>query len=276
MHSTSAYFLRYLLDENIEVVIYEQRDRAGGLWNLTAPDARFVTATYEAHESNVPHALMTYSDLPWDRNAPLFAGRDDVANYVQRYAQVNDLATKTKFNTQVLDISRNSGKWKVKSEEVYGGAKQTEVFDAVVVASGVNNKPKKPNVPGLEEWICRYGPDTVSHSQTFRNVEPYRSKVSSPIDLSSRVRILTMTQTVLLIGRGPSGRDILRLIKHVATRVIISGPNQLGARPPTVSDSAAFGLCCVPHLRWPNRIVHSQRRRRRKSQILDHRWQRAL
>src|ERR1700744_3631249 len=102
---------RYFKAENFfeSVDVYEQRSNSGGLWNhtesstndglfqipnvnpFTSPERPvgkgdvFVTPMYDSLEVNIPHPLMSYSDMSFEKGIPLFPGHAEVLKYLVRY-----------------------------------------------------------------------------------------------------------------------------------------------------------------------------------------------
>lgn len=200
---------RYLLAEKAfeTIRIYEQRSTTGGVWNYTPitgnglpkapttspgepngcpgnvvngnPDASLASPMYEQLETNIPHFMMSYSDLPFPEDSQLFPGRETVLQYLQDYAkEVNSLIC---FDTQVLDVRHTSAAdrpgWDVVTKHLLSHVEEQEFFDAVVVASGHYDVPYLPDIKGIAAWSRRY-PGVVMHSRFYRTPEPFKDKVA--------------------------------------------------------------------------------------------------
>ncbi|KAL8999143.1 MAG: hypothetical protein Q9169_001922 [Polycauliona sp. 2 TL-2023] len=205
---------RYLLAERVfsKVVIYEQRNRVGGVWNytpiprtrnsvgkhpankaldvVTANLPRLNTPMYEGLESNLPHMLMQFSDTPFPEGTQLFATRDGVMDYLQGYAK--DVDHLIEFQHTVIDIVHNgyhhNHQWQMTVRNKINETK-VEAFDAVVAANGHCDWPLMPHVEGLDEWTEAF-PRSLHHSVSYKNAGPFENK------------------RVLLVGGGPSGAEI--------------------------------------------------------------------
>ncbi|CUM66602.1 uncharacterized protein PRCAT00004271001 [Priceomyces carsonii] len=185
---------------------FEKRPDLGGLWNYTVETdekstpvpcespsldidpvfnentGNFVwpSPVYDYLDTNVPKEIMTYVDEPFSTDLPIFPHRSDVLEYMKHYA--TELNNFIRFNTKVVHIDLlNDNKWKVISrpvvEETNGGKissriqkfeDKTEIFDAVVIATGNYDIPYIPNRQGMEEWNSKH-PGTISHVKSYRN-----------------------------------------------------------------------------------------------------------
>ncbi|KAL8671212.1 MAG: hypothetical protein Q9168_004287 [Polycauliona sp. 1 TL-2023] len=209
---------KYLIAEHVflKVVLYEQRNSVGGVWNytpiacksdgnacnqtvgdsidvVTANLPAFNTPMYEGLESNLPHMLMQFSDTPFPEGTQLFAPREVVLDYLESYAR--DVDHLIRYQHSVISVSPRGGKdnmrnpvWEVTTRNAENET-LVEKFDAVVAANGHCDWPKLPAVEGLDEW-SRAFPGTLHHSVSYKNALPFEGR------------------RVLLVGGGPSGADI--------------------------------------------------------------------
>lgn len=201
---------RYLLAENSfsEIVVYEQRDSVGGVWNytplpsgqhhigqedrtngdtkhdavdvVTAGLPKLNTPMYEGLETNLPHMLMQFSDTPFPKKTQLFPKRETVMQYLQDYA--NEVIEMIRFNNRVTDVTpTEDGEyhgWTVTTRAGADGAKNTsQVFDAVIAANGHCDWPLLPNIDGLDEWGETF-PESLHHSVSYKNATGFKNKVS--------------------------------------------------------------------------------------------------
>ena len=199
---------RFLLAENVfsEIIIYEQRDSVGGVWNYTPRSSKLresvngdgnprapphpeevVTANlpklntpmYDGLESNLPHVLMQFSDTPFPDGTQLFAPQETVLQYLRDYA--NDLIQRIEFDHQVVSVRPTKGHerpgWEITTTAVAGGEKKVEKFDAVVAANGHCDWPLLPEIDGLSAWSKKY-PESLYHSVSFKNTKAFENKVS--------------------------------------------------------------------------------------------------
>ncbi|KAK7954029.1 hypothetical protein PG996_014915 [Apiospora saccharicola] len=226
---------KYLLAQKIfkAVTIFERSADVGGVWNYsTAPPTDWTKDTgapaqeeerqpstvqrdengkplfpspmYDQLNTNIPAALMQFSDLsltaPEDRR--VFPTRQRVQAYLQEYAA--DIRDQIRFSTIVLDVrpddaSTRTPRWHLRSRDLMAAddaAEKTEIYDAVIVASGHYNEPHVPAVTGLREFVAAH-PGVVRHSKQYRTPEPHRG------------------HKVLVVGNSASGLDIAGQIHPV-------------------------------------------------------------
>ncbi|KIX08983.1 uncharacterized protein Z518_00061 [Rhinocladiella mackenziei CBS 650.93] len=236
---------KYLLAEKAfeKIDIYEQRDRVGGIWNISAPvrskeipipqvDPRygqagnasesleFESPLYDYLETNIPKQLMAFSDRPFPDEAPLFPGHQTVLRYLEDYA--NDVQHLIRFRTAVRDVilkideSSSRKEWDLVAENL--GTKETtkQAYDAVVVANGHYTVPYVPDIKGIAGWNAAY-PGAIIHSKAYRNPEDFKDK------------------KVIVVGNSASGLDIVAQIgKYCQTPILLSSRSvsALGTMPP--------------------------------------------
>ncbi|KII87607.1 hypothetical protein PLICRDRAFT_42112 [Plicaturopsis crispa FD-325 SS-3] len=140
-----------------------------------------LTPVYDSLTTNLPHPVMAFSSYDFPPSTPLYPDAPTVLRYLQDYATHFGLRPLLHFGARVDEISWD-GRWKVR----VGGAEQE--FDFVVVANGHYRVPRYPDTPGLDEWLAA---GKASHAAWYRH--PNDKKFG---------------RTVLVVGGGPSGRDI--------------------------------------------------------------------
>ncbi|KAF2743169.1 flavin-containing monooxygenase [Sporormia fimetaria CBS 119925] len=206
-----------------EIVIFEQRDRIGGIWNYTEDlrnedlytvpqtnprgknqdpiwrqtesdtkkEPSFLSPLYARLETNIPKQLMGFSDLEWPQGSNLFPKKETVLEYIIEYGR--DVKDLIRFETQVLNIrpvdEKRMGGWHVQTRNLRTGKQQDNTFDAVIVANGHFIVPHIPDIPGIRAWNERY-PGAITHSKYFRRPEDFEGK------------------KVIVVGNSSSGMDI--------------------------------------------------------------------
>ena len=155
---------------------------------------------------------MAFTDFPFPPSTPLYPKASVVQSYLESYCHHFGLSTHIQLRTTVLDVWRDESRWKVKIS-----TGDTLDFDIIVIANGHYRTPRYPDTPGLSEW--RAG-GRATHSAWYRNPHKFVGK------------------TVLVVGGGPSGKDIAAEVCTVATRVIhsFSGRSPEDSRKPGDRD----------------------------------------
>ncbi|RYH10358.1 NAD(P)/FAD-dependent oxidoreductase [Tropicimonas sp. IMCC6043] len=132
---------------------------------------------YESLRLHTSRARSSLPGLKMPRQWPRYVSRAQLVDYLDDYAAHFDLHPT--FGAEVRRVSRELGGWCVAGSM---GEREAEV---VVFASGVNDRPRRPEIAGLESF-----PGTVLHSSDYRR----------PADLPG--------QRVLILGFGNSAGDI--------------------------------------------------------------------
>ncbi|ORX62821.1 FAD/NAD(P)-binding domain-containing protein [Hesseltinella vesiculosa] len=162
------------------------------------PFERLHSAMHSSLHTNLPKNVMQYRDFDFEANTPVFPSHTHVLAYLQRFAQTFDLAQHIRLDTHVVGASYQARQWTL-TLRTADNALYTETFDALVVATGHYSIPYIPSFPNLQA-LGRHGV-TWSHSREYRQPEAFKDK------------------TVLVVGSGSSGLDIVREGSRVAKRV---------------------------------------------------------
>ncbi|KAI1827889.1 hypothetical protein F4861DRAFT_293565 [Xylaria intraflava] len=200
----------------------------------------FPNPMYDDLHTNIPHTLMRYSDLGFTadeggqgthENCEIFPSRQVVREYLLQYAR--DVRHLVLFSTQVIDVSllpqasaaakadedharpRVQDRWAVRSINLITGVPRTEIYDAVVVASGHYTTPFIPPASDFSAFATTY-PGVISHSKTYRSASAFAGK------------------RVVIVGSGPSGLDIASQISRVCASPLI-----VCARSPIPDETSA-------------------------------------
>ncbi len=171
------------------------------------------------------HTVKEYSALPhipFPADYPTYVSRLQFVEYLERYAE--HFGIKPLFNQKVDSIQRSQadGLWQVQTETNRFMAEQ------VIVATGYNRVPNKPELPGLRDFR-----GIIWHSHEYRNGAPFRNK------------------NVLVVGMGNTGAEVaLDLLENGATPFIsVRGPinivrREVFGRP---AHSTAIMLSTLPN-----------------------------
>ncbi|KAL9142108.1 hypothetical protein ABFS82_14G147500 [Erythranthe guttata] len=207
---------RALKSEGFEqVVVFEKSDNLGGTWVYDPkiesdplsldPNREIVHGSlYLSLCTNLPRQLMGFSDYPFVTrkygDSTTFPSHEEVLEFLNEFAVEFGLAEMIRFETEFVRVDRvdsRNDQWVVESRA--NDLSSNEIFDAVVVCNGHHTQPKLADVPGLEIW-----PGKQVHSHNYRVPEPFRDQI------------------VVVIGSGPSAKDISREISKVAKEVHVS------------------------------------------------------
>ncbi|RVW11431.1 NAD(P)/FAD-dependent oxidoreductase [Prescottella agglutinans] len=120
-----------------DVVVLEKGEALGGTWRDN---------TYPGCACDVPSALYSYSFAPnggWSR---LFAGQNEIREYIERTAGAHRVHERVRFGTELLRAQWDEAtrRWTL---ETSNGA---FTANAVIAAAGPWNQPLIPDIPGLD------------------------------------------------------------------------------------------------------------------------------
>ncbi|KAF2793827.1 FAD/NAD(P)-binding domain-containing protein [Melanomma pulvis-pyrius CBS 109.77] len=240
------------------IVIFEQRNQAGGIWNYT-PDDRtedifaipqtnpagknqapawreprshnngvngvnkvptFLSPVYDKLETNIPRGLMGFQDLPWPQDSQLFPKHETVLEYVQDYGK--DVQDLVEYSTQVTEVeaadSKPDGRWTLTTLNLITNSTQETTFDAVIVANGHFIVPYIPDINGIREWNAAH-PNLITHSKYFRHPSEFSGK------------------KVIVVGNSASGVDISTQIASTSSHPLLWSVQSASMFTPAPSTS---------------------------------------
>ena len=182
---------------------FDAQERLGGVYAWAWPG--LLMSSSNSHTA--------FSDFPPKRSEPTkIWTRDECLAYLDDYADAFDLRPHMRLNTRVTTAYRiqqpaavgTTWVWHV---ETIGpdGAAETWEFDALFYATGTNNAPKRPKLPGQESFTGR-----VLHSRDYTKADEFAG------------------QRVVLQGMGESGSDIGYAVSCVASETHFSVRNTAG------------------------------------------------
>lgn len=177
---------------------------------------KYTTAMYERLHANIPKTLMQYHDQPFPEDSWIFPSREDIFQYVVRYAEEVRHLIKFCFQVDKVSLRQEDGRdqWDVQAASTVTDETFLGTFDAVVVANGHYSTPFIPNVEGIEAFDAAH-PGVITHSKHYRVPGQFAGK------------------KVVVVGNGPSGLDVARQVSEVAAQTLLS------VRSPTPAEKLA-------------------------------------
>ncbi|KAI3785673.1 hypothetical protein L1987_44797 [Smallanthus sonchifolius] len=212
---------RELKKEGQKVVVLEQNHDVGGQWlydpkvegqdplgkDTTGTGLTIHSSVYDSLRLTSPREIMGFTDFPFlikkGRDTRRFPGHKELFLYLKDFCEWFGLREMIRFNTKVdyvgiLDYGAfgEELKWVVKSKVKDSDEEISEVFDAVVVATGHYSYPRLPSIKGMDAWRRKQ-----MHSHLYRVPEPFRDQV------------------VVVVGNSLSGQDISMELVNVAKEI---------------------------------------------------------
>ena len=166
----------------VRVHVLEKADSVGAAWRQH----------YERLHLHTVKEHSALPDLPFPRDYPKYVPREKVVEYLSTYAAHFGIAPH--FGEEAIQVHKSGRQWVTVSRS---GLQWTSDF--IVVATGANQVPNLPELPGLREFAGR-----CMHSAAYR----------SAAELTG--------QRVLVVGMGNTGAEIALDLAEHETRVAIS------------------------------------------------------
>lgn len=184
----------------VETVVLDKADRVGSSW----------ASHYDRLHLHTSRGLSGLPGYRIPRRYGRWVARDDVLSYLAEYAALHGLDVR--LGVKATAVERGLDEWRVIWSR---GAESGQIAaDTVVVATGYNHTPKRPDWPGLDRFA-----GTVVHSSEYKN----------PGLLGAR--------EALVIGPGNSGAEIAADLADAGVRVSLAMRT-----PPNVVLRAVAGI----------------------------------
>ncbi len=167
----------HLLQANIPFVVFEKNETVGGTWY----ENRYPGAGVDS-----PNHFYSYSFEPNHDWPAFYSKREELHAYFERCADQYKVRRHIRFRTEVQDARYDACRavWRVTVTTPTGG-RETHHVNALISAVGQLNRPKIPDIPGLDDFE-----GTVVHSARW----------PEDLDVSGR--------RVAMIGTGASGMQV--------------------------------------------------------------------
>ena len=191
---------KYLLQEGLEVVVYEMGSQIGGMWCYMNDNGR--SSAYRTLHINTAKSLTRFSDYPFDDEIQTFPDHWEVHAYLEGYTDHFNVRRHIRFNSEVTSIQplfepgREAPHWEIKTRD--GDVRS---FGTVIVATGHLYLPR--HVDQFKGFAGQY-----LHSHDYKKPEPSVGKRicivgagNSAVDIASDVCV-TAKRTVLVARTG--------------------------------------------------------------------------
>ncbi|KOC68206.1 Flavin-containing monooxygenase FMO GS-OX-like 1 [Habropoda laboriosa] len=199
-HSTSDIF-------DNEVICYERTAQVGGTWVYTEESGvdqyglPIHTSMYKSLRTNLPKEVMGYPDYPIPDVPECFIYRTQILDFLNSYCDHFQIRQYIRFlhNVELVKPIDGDRKWLVRVKDLRKNIVTVESFDAVMVCNGHFSNPNIPEIKGQDIFQGQQ-----LHSHDYRVPEVFSDK------------------TVVIVGAGPSGFDLVLEIVKTAKKTIFS------------------------------------------------------
>lgn len=159
---------RWLSQHGFEPILFEATNGLGGQWNGANP----ASATWDGMRTNTSRVMSAFSDLDHSADVAGYPRREQMLEYLERYAATFDLVRRIRFGTRVERLERApGGHWMIRTSSA--GKINEEVFAHVVIATGPQAIPAVPDVPGIDGFTGALG---AAHAAQFDGTARYRGR----------------------------------------------------------------------------------------------------
>lgn len=183
---------------------------------------------YDRLHLHTPKSASSLPGLDMPSRWPRYLDREQVIDYLERYRSHHQL--EPHFQQQVTRLERQDGEWLATTKTAEWRAR------TVVVATGANRQPVRPDWPGLESFEGQ-----VLHSSEYRNGDPWRGRPVLVVGFGNSA----CEQAIDLVERGSLPHLAVRSAVNVVPRDVLGlvPVLQLGILmqhlPPAVADALA-------------------------------------
>ncbi|XP_071855610.1 flavin-containing monooxygenase 1-like isoform X2 [Apostichopus japonicus] len=217
--------IKACLEEGFKPVAFERTDQLGGTWVYredSKTDYPEAGAVYNCLKTNTSKAFFGFTDFPCPKEWSPFVTHRKCLEYFQEYAKHFDLSQYIRFNAEVLkvyptDDHETTGRWRLRYQS--GREYCEEIFDAVMICTGVFARANLPRYPGQD---CFKG--DISTGSKYRENTKYSDK------------------NVLVVGGGISAGDIATDISNISKQTYISSRNGFYCKPVIDSNGWPFDV----------------------------------
>lgn len=123
---------------------------SGGLW-ASCNDNR--TAVWDGLHANISYFCMQFSDHPHTYNPYIIPSFKDINAYVLSYIEKFKLDKHLRLSTQVNKVKYlPNKKWEINSINLTTNESKSEVFDFLVVSSGLHSSPRIPKFENMDNF----------------------------------------------------------------------------------------------------------------------------
>jgi len=176
-----------LRQAGVDVTILEKNADVGGTW---------FENTYPGCRVDVPSHLYSYSFAQTTRWPHVFSAQESLLDYFRWCADSLGLRDVTRFDTEVesADFDEDRQLWQVKVK----GSDETLPFNAICSAVGQLNRPKFPDIKGMER---------------FKGPSFHSARWEHDIDLTGK--------RVGVIGTGASAAQFIPVVAEQASELVV-------------------------------------------------------
>jgi dimethylaniline monooxygenase (N-oxide forming) len=184
-----------MLEQNLRPTVFDANAKLGGVWRST------VGNTWNNMQTNLSKYSCCFSDFPVrNPSNSLFPYAHEMCEYLEQYADHFEVTPHIQVNSVVTYLTQlEDERWLVKWKNTITCETYEQIFDFVVVASGMYTTPSFPVIDGQLDFKGQ-----VIHSKDYNSIKC--------MDLEDK--------TVVVVGAAYSGSEISSDLTATGARVI--------------------------------------------------------
>lgn len=156
------------IEHGLSPVVFEKARAPGGNWACSNEP----TSIWENLHSNISIYSMCYSDHFYPKNTSIFPSKNDIYNYLLSYIKHFDLKNSIRLETKVQKATRLlNNKWQIESFNKQTNTIDSEVFDFLMIASGLHLHPRIPEFENQENFkgLIMHGSQFALNDPRFKS-----------------------------------------------------------------------------------------------------------
>jgi dimethylaniline monooxygenase (N-oxide forming) len=171
-----------MIEQGIHPVVFEKNDKIGGVWRSG------VGNTWSSMQTNITKYWVCFSDYPViNASNSIFPYAHEMCQYLENYARHFKVTPHVRVDSKVIFVTQlDDERWLVRWKNTKTGKSDEQVFDFVVLSSGMYTTPNLPQYDGDSEFTGK-----IVHSKDY-----YLLKKENPIG------------TIMTVGISYSGCEI--------------------------------------------------------------------
>jgi dimethylaniline monooxygenase (N-oxide forming) len=157
---------KYAIENGLIPTIFEKGDKPGGLWN--------TSTMYDGLHLNSAKYSFVFHDFPWPDSTALLPTAVETLNYLLSYMNRFGLEKHLQLNTKVNYVKETEDKkWHIECVNLKTNQIDKQIFDFLLVCSGIYRNPRMPNFDNIENYkgLILHSSEYKTKDERLRNKE---------------------------------------------------------------------------------------------------------
>lgn len=158
---SGIYALKYCIQEKLDCTLFEGTDSIGGRWKY---NSKMPGSIYKNTCSSSSLPFLHPTDFSFPDDTPEFPHHNLIFQHLENYVEHFELTEHIKLSTYVEKVVKKKKKNKWNIFYIKDGHEIKDVFDKVIICTGIHQVPLIPKEKKYENFI---DPDKIIHSHNF-------------------------------------------------------------------------------------------------------------